>query len=106
MKHYDPNKYFVECVCSGVDHVFNIIVGKETGTTFPISVQDKEVNALLDTGAEKSCICLDMFSRLKLPLNVAKIEECIGKRHKDTWQQSSQWETQSFLKNLQCVKIG
>ena len=25
-------------------------MGKETGTTFPISVQDKEVNALLETG--------------------------------------------------------
>ena len=42
------------CVCSDIEHVFNIILGKETGTTFPISVQDKEVNALLDTGAEKS----------------------------------------------------
>ena len=27
---------------------------RTTGTTFPISVQDKEVNVLLDTGAEKS----------------------------------------------------
>ena len=40
---------------------------------FPISIQDKEVNALLDTGAEKSCMLMDMFARLKLPLNVAKI---------------------------------
>ena len=40
---------------------------------FPISVQDKEVNALLDTGAEKSCMSIDMFARLKLPLNVAKV---------------------------------
>ena len=40
---------------------------------FPISVQDKEVNALLDTGAEKSCILMDMFARLKIPLNVVKI---------------------------------
>ena len=63
----------MECVCSDIEHVFNIILGKETGTTFPISIQDKEVNALLDTGAEKSCMSMDMFSRLKLPLNVAKI---------------------------------
>ena len=48
-------------------------MGKETGTTFPISVQDKEVNALLDTDAEKRCMSMDMFARLKLPLNVAEI---------------------------------
>ena len=52
---------------------FNIILGKETGTMFPISVQNKEVNALLDTGAEKICLSMDMFARLKLPLNVAKV---------------------------------
>ena len=63
----------MECVCSDIEHVFNIILGKETGTTFPISVQDKKVNALLDTGAEKSCMSMDMFARLKLPLNVAKL---------------------------------
>ena len=40
---------------------------------FPISVQDREVNALLDTGAEKSCMSMDMFARLKLPLNVVKV---------------------------------
>ena len=63
----------MECVCSDIEHVFNIILGKETGTMFPISVQDKEVNALLDTWAEKSCMSMDMFARLKLPLNVAKV---------------------------------
>ena len=63
----------MECVCSDIKHVFNIILGKETRTTFPISVQDKEVNALLDTGAEKSCMSMDMFARLKLPLNAAKV---------------------------------
>ena len=63
----------MECVCSDIEHVFNIILGKETGTMFPISIQDKEINALLDTGAEKSCMSVDMFTRLKLPLNVAKV---------------------------------
>ena len=63
----------MEYVCSGIEHVFNIILGKETGTTFPISIQDREVNALLDTGAEKSCMSMDMFARLRLPLNVAKV---------------------------------
>ena len=65
--------YFVECVCNDIEHIFNIILGKETGTTFPISVQDKEVNTLLDTEAEKSCMYMDMFAGLKLPLNVAKV---------------------------------
>ena len=36
------------------------------GTTFPVSIQYKEINALLHTGAEKSCISIDMFPRLKL----------------------------------------
>ena len=36
-------------------------------------MQDKEVNALLDTWAEKSCMFMDMFARLKLPLYVAKV---------------------------------
>ena len=63
----------MECICSDIEHVFNIILGKETGTIFPISIQDREVNALLGTGAEKSCMLMDMFARLKLPLNVVKV---------------------------------
>ena len=58
-------------------------MGKETGTTFPISVQDKEVNALLDTGAEKSCMSMYMFARLKLPLNVTKIPRLRNASEKD-----------------------
>ena len=46
---------------------------KKQGTMFPISIQDREVNALLDTGAEKSCMSMNMFARLKLPLNVVKV---------------------------------
>ena len=48
-------------------------MGKETGTAFPVSVQDKQVNALLDTGAEKSCMSMDLFGRLKLSLNASKV---------------------------------
>ena len=83
MKQYKPNEYFVESVYSGVDYVFNIILGKETGTTFPISIQDKEVNALLDTGAEKSCMSSDMFARLKLPLNMARVPKLRNASGKD-----------------------
>ena len=66
-----------------MEHVFNIILGKETGTTFPVSVQDKGVNALLDTGAEKRCMSMDMFAGLKLPLNVAKIPKLRNASGKD-----------------------
>ena len=48
-------------------------MGKVTGTTFPVSVQDKQVNVLLDTGAEKSCMSIDLFGRLKLSLNASKV---------------------------------
>ena len=41
--------------------------------TFPVRVQDKQVNALLDTGAEKSCMSMDLFGRLKLSLNALKV---------------------------------
>ena len=50
---------------------------------FPISIQDKEVDALLDTGAEKSCMSMDMFARLKLPLNVVKIPRLRNTSGKD-----------------------
>ena len=42
------------------------------GTTFPVSIQDKEISALLDMGAEKSCISIDTFTRLKLSINVER----------------------------------
>ena len=41
--------------------------------TFPVSVQDKQVNALLDTGAEKSSMSVGLFGRLKLSLNALKV---------------------------------
>ena len=39
------------------------------GTTFPVSIQDKEINALIDTDAKKSCMSMDMFARLRLSIN-------------------------------------
>ena len=69
--------------CSDFEHVLNIILGEETGTTFPISIQDQEINALLDTGAEKSCMSMDMFARLKLPINVAKVSKLRNASSKD-----------------------
>ena len=58
-------------------------MGKETETTFPISIQDKEINALLDTDAEKSCMSMDMFARLRLPINVMKVPKLRNASGKD-----------------------
>ena len=41
------------------------------GTTFPSQVQDKEVNVLLDTGTEMSCILTAMLMKLNLVLSTA-----------------------------------
>ena len=53
------------------------------GTTFPVSIQDKEINALLDKGAEKSCISIDMFTRLKLSINVERTPKLRNASRKD-----------------------
>ena len=57
-------------------------MGKKIGTTFPVSIQDKKINALLDTGAEKSCISIDMFVRLRLSISTGrtpKLKNASGK---------------------------
>ena len=61
---------------------FNIILGKKRGTTFPVSIQDKEINALLNTGSEKSFMSMDMFARLRLSINTGrtpKLTNALGK---------------------------
>ena len=80
---YDPDVYFVECICCDFEHVCNIILAKKTGTTFAVKVQDKVIYALLDTGAEKSCMSSDMFSRLKLSINAGKTPKLRNASGKD-----------------------
>ena len=53
------------------------------GMTFPVSIQDKEINALLDTGAEKSYISIDMSTRLKLSINVERTSKLRNTSGKD-----------------------
>ena len=53
------------------------------GTTFPVSFQDKEINALLDTGAEKTCISIDMFTKLKLSINAGRTPKLRNASGKD-----------------------
>ena len=52
-------------------------------TTFPVSIQDKEINASLDMGAEKSCISIDMFTMLKLSINVERTPKLRNTSGKD-----------------------
>ena len=53
------------------------------GTAFPVSIQDKEINALLDTGAEKSCMSMDMFARLRLSINTGRTPKLRNASGKD-----------------------
>ena len=57
-------------------------MGKKIGTTFPVSIQDTEINALLDTGAEKS-MSIDMFARLRLSINTGRTPKLRNASGKD-----------------------
>ena len=62
--------------------MYNIILQKKTGTTLPINVQDKKVNVLLDTGAEKSCMSTSKLMKLNLVLsttNKPKLHNASGR---------------------------
>ena len=58
-------------------------MGKKIGTIFPVSIQDTEINALLDTGAEKSCMSIDMFARLRLSINTGRTPKLRNASGKD-----------------------
>ena len=53
------------------------------GTSFPVCIQDKEINAFFDTGAEKSCMSVDMFAKLKLSINAGKTPKLRNASGKD-----------------------
>ena len=53
------------------------------GTTFPVCIQDKEMNVLLDKGAEKSYVSIDMFAKLKLSINAGKTPKLRNASGKD-----------------------
>ena len=40
------------------------VIGSERGTTLPITIQDTKCNALIDTGATRSCISETYFKTL------------------------------------------
>ena len=64
---YDPSKYYKDTETnSHVHEIYTTTIGYDTGTVFPIQVNGRTVRALLDTGAEWSCMNLDTYEKLKI----------------------------------------
>ena len=47
-----------------VEAIEQVVIGSERGTTFPIDIQGTKCNALIDTGASRSCISEAYFKTL------------------------------------------
>ena len=47
--------------------IHQVIVGSERGSTFPIRIEQLICNALIDTGASRSCISDKFYKQLNLP---------------------------------------
>ena len=47
--------------------VHQVIVGSERGSTFPVQIEQVMCNALIDTGASRSCISEKFYKQLNLP---------------------------------------
>ena len=73
-KGYSPPKYYSDIelkpFCYNcherhkVEVIEQVVIGFERGTTFPIDIQGTKCNALIDTGASKSCISEAYFKTL------------------------------------------
>ena len=64
---YDPSEYYKDTETnSHVHEIYTTTIGYDTGTVFPIQVNGRTVRALLDTDAEKSCMNLDTYEKLKI----------------------------------------
>ena len=46
----------LEAMNQDINHMEEVIIGTEQGTTFPTKIGTSMCNALIDTGATKSCI--------------------------------------------------
>ena len=51
---------------NGVNHTEEVIIGSEQGTTFPTKVGNTMCNALIDTGATRSCMSEKYYKKLHL----------------------------------------
>ena len=54
------------------------MIGSTHGATFPVTAQDTEVNALVDSGAGKSCMSYDMYLTLDLPPIQERVLNVVG----------------------------
>ena len=64
---YDPSKYYKDTETnSRVHEIYTTTIGYDTGTVFPIQVNGRTVRALLDTGAEQSCMNFDTYEKVKI----------------------------------------
>ena len=73
-KGYSPYKYYSDIELKPfwyncherhkVEVIEQVIIGSERGTTFPIAIQGTKCNALIDTGATRSCISETYFKTL------------------------------------------
>ena len=50
-----------------LENVHQVIIGSEKGTTFPAVINQTVCNALIDTGASRSCISEVFYKKLNLP---------------------------------------
>ena len=51
---------------SNVNHTEEVIIGSEQGTTFPTKIGTKICNALIDTGATRSCMSEKYYQEIQL----------------------------------------
>ena len=51
---------------SNINHTEEVIIGSEQGTTFPTKIGTTVCNALIDTGATRSCMSGKYYKKLQL----------------------------------------
>ena len=51
---------------SNINHTEEVVIGSEQGTTFPTKIGTTKSNALIDTGATRSCMCEKYYKKLQL----------------------------------------
>ena len=56
-------------------HTEEVIIGSNQGTTFPTKIGTSLCNALINTGATKSCISEKFYQQLPT-INMQKIKKC------------------------------
>ena len=55
-----------ESLSPNANHTEEVVIGSEQGTTFPTKIGTSVCNALIDTGATRSCISEKYFQNLSL----------------------------------------